>query len=410
VEVEMKKLILVISLTLALPFTLSAQFGGLSKCEAKVQRLVPPPTRIQGTVKVTVKPGGGSDAALASQVQSQLESTLIKLDPGVTISTTASPQTSLEAEISEYTDNRAWENRTEQEYRKTGTKQVYNPKTRSYETQDVYGNVDVTKRYFVVKSTLKVTWRALAATKQLVASNLAQYTGQLSYLDGKDVPDQSSVKGSMTGKVVPQIAQGLVPYPETIDVLIAKGPSGKLEPACKLAQAGQWTQALEGWETIPPFKDPKDEAYRIYDIGLAHEVIAYSSGDFDSALSELGKAAENYGLAADKKTDEKYFKDPQTRIKTSLQYYTTLRDQSAGGPKPGPGTGPSPGPTAPTASAGLTNDQIIEFVRSGFSEEFVLEQIRTAKNPSLSLAPADLIKLKQAGVNERIITEMLHRK
>ena len=402
----MKKPVLTISLMLALPFTLSAQFGA-SKCDAKVERLIPPPTRIQGPLQVTIKPGGGGDATLASQVQSQLESSLIKLDPALTIST-ASPQTQLEAEISEYTDNRAWENRTEKEYKKTGTKQVYNAKTRAYETQDVWDNVDVTKRYLVVKSTLKVTWRALAATKQLLASNLAQYITQSSYLDGKDVPDQSNVKGGMAGKVVGQIAQNLVPYPETVEVLIAKGPSGKLEPACKLAQAGQWTQALEGWETIPAFKDPKDEAYRIYNIGLAHEVIAYSAGDFESALSELGKAAENYGLAADKKTDEKYFKDPQTRIKTSLQYYTTLRDQNGKGSKPKVvAAGGNSGPAAPV---GLTNDHIIEFVRSGFSEDFVVDQIRTSQNPSFSVTPPDLIKLKQAGVNERIITEIIRRK
>jgi hypothetical protein len=404
----MKKPVLTISLMLALPFTLFAQFGA-SKCDAKVERLVPPPTRIQGPLQVTIKPGGGGDATLASQVQSQLESSLIKLDPALTIST-ASPQTQLEAEISEYTDNRAWENRTEKEYKKTGTKQVYNAKTRAYETQDVWDNVDVTKRYLVVKSTLKVTWRALAATKQLLASNLAQYIAQSSYLDGKDVPDQSNVKGGMAGKVVGQIAQNLVPYPETVEVLIAKGPSGKLEPACKLAQAGQWTRALEGWETIPAFKDPKDEAYRLYNIGLAHEVMAYSAGasrDFESALSELDKAAENYGLAVDKNTGEKYFKDPQTRIKTSLQYYTTLRDQNGNGPKPKVVVTGNSGPAVP---ASLTNDNVIEYVRTGFSEDFVLDQIRTSQNPSFSVTPADLIKLKQAGVNERIITEIIHRK
>ena len=266
------------------------------------------------------------------------------------------------------------------------------------------------KRYLVVSSTLKVTWRALAATKQLLASNLAQYTGKSSYLEGKDAPDQSSVKGGMTSKIVPQIAQSLVPYPETIEVLIAKGPSGKLEPGCKIAQGGQWTRALESWETIPAFKDQKDEAYRIYNIGLAHEIMAYSAGasqDFESALSELDKAAENYGLAVDKNTGEKYFKDPQTRIKTSLQYYTTLRDQSGTGPKPKVA---AQGGTAPAQAAGLTNDQVIEFVRNGFSEAFVLDQIRTSPNAHFSVAPADLIKLKQAGVNERIIMEMIQRK
>jgi hypothetical protein len=368
----MKKPVLVISLMLGLPFTLCAQFGA-SKCDAKIQRLVPPPTRIQGPLQVMVKPGGGSDAALASQVQSQLESSLIKLDPALTISG-ASPQTQLEAEISEYTDNR---------------------------------------RYRVVNSTLKVTWRALAATKQLLASNLAQYVAQSSYLEGKDVPDQSSVKGGMAGKVVVQIAQNLVPYPETIEVLIAKGPSGKLEPACKLAQAGQWTRALENWETMPAFRDPKDEAYRIYNIGLAHEVMGYSAGtsqDFESALSELDKAAESYGLAVDKNTGEKYFKDPQTRIKTSLQYYTALRDQNGNRSKPKVLAGGNSGPAVSGTSGGLTNDQVIEFVRTGFSEDFVLDQIRTSPNPSFSVTPGDLIKLKQAGVNERIITEILHRK
>ena len=280
--------------------------------------------------------------------------------------------------------------------------------------------VNVQKRYLVVKGVLKATWKALAATKQVVASDVAAATFSNNYLEGTNAPDTGAVRSAMAAIVIEAIAKRLVPYPETIEVLVAKGPGGKLESGCKFAESCQWTRALETWETVPKFKDPKDEAYRVYNIGLAHEMLAYSAGnsrDFESSLTYLGKAAENYGSAVDLNAGEKYFRDPQTRIKTSLGYYTALKEQSSNGAPPSGGTPASGGTAAAAAAAAaapgassLTNDGIIDFVRNGFSESFVLDQIRTSRTPQFNVTPAELVKLKQAGVSERIITEMLQRK
>ena len=411
----MTKTLLVIVSVFTLPLTLFGQFGA-NKCDVKLERLAPPQVRIQGPIRVAVKPT--RDAAMASQIQSQLEASIIRYEPGLTVSA-ASPQTELEAEISEFTENRVWEDRKVPNFQKTGTKQVFNAKKNIYESQDVWGTVEVNKRYLVVKGSLKLTWKALAATKQVLASDVASHEVQSSYLEGKDLlgkeaPDAGAVRAALAAGVVQATARRVVPYPETIEVLVARGPGGKLDPGCKLAESGQWTRALESWETIPAFKNPKDEAYRAYDIGLAHEAMAYSAGasrDFQSALTYLGKAAENYGQAADQNPGEKYFRDPQNRIKTSLNYYTSLKDQGSAG-VPSVGGAPAGGnaaASAPAASA-LTNEGVIDFVRSGFSEAFVLDQIRTSPTPRFSVTPSDLVKLKQAGVSERIIMEMIQRK
>jgi hypothetical protein len=408
----MSKMLSAIVVLLTASVTLHGQGFGANKCDIKVQRLVPPPTKISGPIQIVVDPGSARDAALSSQMQSQLEASIMRLDPALTISA-ASPQTQLAAEISEYTENRQWESRNEKELKKTGTEQVWNDKKRAYETKDVWNQVDVTKKYLTIKGLLSVTWKAIAATKQIVASDVGRATFQSSYLDGQEAPDPAFVKGSMVGSVVPGIVQRLVPYPEVVEVYVAKG---KLEPGCKLAEGAQWTRALESWETFPAFKNPKDEAYRVFNIGVAHEALAYSAGasrDFESSLRYLDKAAENYGLAVELNAGEKYFKDPQGRIQTSLKYYTTLRDQSSGDKSAASSSGKdgtsSVSSEKPPAD-GLTNDGIIEYVRSGFTEDFVLDQIRTTPKPRFSVAPTDLVKLKQAGVSEQIITEMIRRK
>ncbi len=85
----------------------------------------------------------------------------------------------------------------------------------------------------------------------------------------------------MISDVAKQIASYLVITPETTDVPLAVG--GPLDATEKLAVSGLWSRNLEDLETLTPFPDPRNDAYRLYDIGVAEEALAYRATDNKAA-------------------------------------------------------------------------------------------------------------------------------
>jgi hypothetical protein len=86
-----------------------------------------------------------------------------------------------------------------------------------------------------------------------------------------------------------QIASHLVNTTEQVEVMLARG--GSLDEPVKLEQSKLWTRALESLETMKPFDTPEEDAYRLYDIGVANEALAYSSEDVGKARTYLQEAA-----------------------------------------------------------------------------------------------------------------------
>ena len=101
----------------------------------------------------------------------------------------------------------------------------------------------------------------------------------------------------------------------------------RFEEGDKQATAGLWQRALETYETAPQLHKPEDDAYRLYNIGVAYEALAYKAEDQKSAMKFLDQAAINYGKAIDAKPTEKYFLDPQKRIETAIAHYKRLEDE-----------------------------------------------------------------------------------
>jgi hypothetical protein len=65
-------------------------------------------------------------------------------------------------------------------------------------------------------------------------------------------------------------------------------------------------------------------------------------------------------------------------------------------------------PVAQTAPATpeMTNQDVIDLVKSGFGDDLVVNQVQTAKNKAFDVTTRGLIALKAAGVSDRIITVM----
>ena len=139
-------------------------------------------------------------------------------------------------------------------------------------------------------------------------------------------PTDAELRTKLLTGAVNKIVVQLVNTRETIEVLLAKGKG--METGVKDAEAGLWSRALEAWETLPPLPRPVDDAYRLYDVGVAYEALAYAATDIPSATKFLDQASINYGKAVDSNPGEKLFLEPQKRIETALAHYEKLKNQT----------------------------------------------------------------------------------
>ena len=254
-------------------------------------------------------------------------------------------------------------------------------------------------------------------------------------------PTDAELRSKMLHDVVSQIASRLVNTDETVEVLLARG---KLDEANKQAEAGLWSRNLETLETMTPFSSKEEDAYRLYNIGVAYEALAYAAEDQKAAKKYLEDAAINYGKAIDDKPDEKYFLVPQRRIETAIAHYKTLSEQPAtlsasSSSSPSSATTSASGKTTPAATSGkasttrshsassastgsaaprsaakakgppLTNDQVIAMVKAKVDEGNIIDTIRTAGNVDFDLSVNGQINLTKNGVDGKVLTAMKQR-
>jgi len=105
---------------------------------------------------------------------------------------------------------------------------------------------------------------------------------------------------------------------EKVEVLLAQ-KSGPLDEGNKAAEAALWERALETYETASPFPKPEDDAYRLYNIGVAYEAMAYGASDEKMIMKYLDQAAINYGKAIDAKPARSIFWSRKSALKPPLR-------------------------------------------------------------------------------------------
>jgi hypothetical protein len=212
-------------------------------------------------------------------------------------------------------------------------------------------------------------------------------------------PTPEQLRQDLLQSLAFQIAARLVNTDEPVEILLAKG---KNEDANKLAKDGLWARDLETLETTPASNNQQEEAYRLYNIGVANEALAYQSEDRAAAKKYLEEAAIDYGKAIDAKPNEKYFLQPQNRIETALAYYKKLEDRAA----------PNPNPVTVAADIDkdtLTNEKVIEMFQSGVDEPTILSMIHDDAKVNFDLSSDAMIALAKAGIKGKIPAAMRER-
>ena len=410
--------------------TLRAQnFGNLIINRKKIVlvRKLPPTGHVEGATFNVVATAPGLQQDLPTDLKSTLESLLIRDDARLR-SEDVHPETIITCRITSYS----------QPQPQMTTQAVFTPgaKTGAMQNQQMERVTGVLTVAFQAKDraghslaadnvTAKFDREYSASGAQEGITHSITHTFTHITKGGQDddtPPTAAELHNRLIQDAAQQIASHLVNTSEQVEVYLAKG-SG-LDEADKLMEQKLWTRALEQLETMKPFGSPEDDAYRLYDLGVVNEALAYQAEDFDKARKELQEASIDYGKAIDAKPTEKYFMEPQNRIDTALAHYKVLSAQKAPASSAAASSSASTRPVAVSsggdsgggggsASAGagdpLTNDEVIAMVAAKLDEGNVIDTINHASSVHFDLSPQGQIDLARSGVSGRIITAMKAR-
>jgi tetratricopeptide (TPR) repeat protein len=407
-------LLLTFSIGLLATASAGAQGFGASKEKVTLHRKLPAVVHMPGdTIKVIVNSADTEeDGSLPYDFQALLETELLKDDPN--LREDDNPATEIICQITEYSHpDPEYTNKLAPAAALGGSQIASIAKVGAVERITAKLNVSFQAKdangHGIISDNIESTYDQEfdAAGNSTAHGVFGQVTGSLSHAKGgqKSVdgpPTPAELRSRLIIDAVQQIAEHLVNSDESIDVLLAR-KDGPLEEGDKDAETGLWERALETFETAPAFPKPDEDAYRLYNIGVAYEALAYEADDEKAAMKYLDQAAINYGKAIDAKPTEKYFVEPQKRIETAIAHYKELdleKQRDAERAK-------SAAVDAENSKAqGLTNDQVIAMVKSGMDDATVIQAIRGASAVSFDLTQAGQKALTAGGVSVHLLAEM----
>ncbi|MHA2642977.1 MAG: hypothetical protein V2G41_10050 [bacterium JZ-2024 1] len=382
---------------------------GITKMRVELNRKRPPLVYIMGTaICVEVKSQVPKGPTLTQPMASMLEAELCRYDRRLKPECTR-PETIISCTITELSSDEKTETRTERQ--QVGERQVWNEKKQRYEKEPVYGDVQVP--YKIVTGAMNVSYQAKdKKTGKILDSANIRGTYSEAYRKGEGAPSLNEVEQMMMRNIIAQIVPRLVPTIERVEVLLAKG---SFEAASNLGKAGLWNKMLETLELMTPLKNPKDDAYRRYNIGVAYEALAYQAEDLATTRKLLEEAATNYRAAIEMNPEEKYFREPQVQIQTAIAQYKKLEQQQAAWERaeqdPGPQgkKGTEQQPQGPTQQGALTNQDIVDLKKEGLDEENLISMINTAPRVQFDLSPEGVRYLLKNGISNKVIAAMRAR-
>ena len=401
--------------------SLHSQSFGTAKETVQLQRRLPALAHLSGnTIKVKAT-AHREFADLAPDLESLLETELLKNDPRLSTSSTK-PSTLITCEITDYSHPRPIVNVSQQSNLLFGKKTT----TKTQTTTRITGSIIVafqartatgqTVASSTVSSKYDETFDSSGndvshGIMNTVSGGFKRLTGNGGDNQQQQPPTDAELSTRLLNDVVHQIASYLVTTNESVQVYLAK-QRGPLEQGDKEATAGLWERALETYETAQQNSKPEEDAYRLYNIGVAYEALAYKAEDTRSAMKFLDESAINYGKAIDAKPGEKYFMEPQKRIETAIAHYKKLEDEenekthSATEEKKVQAKAEVP---ARPGTKALTNDQVVAMVKSGMDDDIVAQTIKTSKLARFDLSTSALQALSTSGVSDQVLKAMKAR-
>lgn len=371
-----------------------------------------------GSVEVNVRNLSGAPARIVERLQESLARQLTGNDTRLTLAE-KSADVVVVATLTEWSEARRNSTKYVSETRQIGTRQVKD-KDGKLKTEPVY-------EYGRNRPSVVITGAAGVRLEVQrrgggtpIADETARHAVREEHLLDAGPPSRDAVEDLLLDNVVKKAAGQISPGRVPVRVLLAR--SSEVDPFNTLAQNRRWNDWLKELQTVKPNRDRKRDAYRVHNVAVAHESLAYEASTPEEALESLTLAARLIAQSAQLNDDEKYIKESVERIGRSTAAYQRLatlyaqltdvaparpaiRPQSARGA----GAADVPGVGKAAAAAALTNKDVIDLVAAGLDEENLLATVKEARAVSFDLTPAGLKALLAAKVSNRVINAMRAR-
>lgn len=382
--------------------------------------LLPP-----GPVELDVRNATGAPVRIVSYLRELLARQLLENDARVEIGAAGGGAIVVTATMVEWNESRRSSTKYVSEKRQVGTKQVRD-KNGTYKTEPVY-EYGRNKPSVVIQGAagLRVEVRRRAGGAAL-ADETVRYSMNQEVLVEEGPPSREAVEDQLLDHVVRQGAARITPGRNPVRVLLAR--SDDVDHLNGLAQQRRWIEWLDALQAIRPHRDPKRDAYRLHNLAVAEEAIAYESSEPEDWKARMALAASLIGQASTQNPGEKYITESAARISANGGAYEQLarlyaeakttpqatpardRDTRTAAPPPSaPGSSFAPAPAVSAAIAPMSNQDVIDLRAAGLDDDNLLAAIKDAKAVAFDLSPAGLKALLGAKVSNRVITAMRGR-
>jgi hypothetical protein len=258
------------------------------------------------------------------------------------------------------------------------------------------------------------------------ASKGSSVFGAIPLIGGKKDEDPvpqsgEDLKQILLHRTVDRIGSKLGNSTIMLSVRVATGDN-HLNRAADFMEQRLWSRALDELQATSAYAKTDDESYRLYDLGLVYEGMSYESKTYTEQRANFFQAQEHYDKAVETNRSEKYFVETIARLRDSIARYKSLDQQQAQDRKAAPGGGNRPitaaslqtpaTPAAATTTAKTASpkahraDEIIKLFTAGVSNDQIIEIIRSAP---LEFDPTDIptvLAMKQANFPLQLQNEM----
>ena len=373
--------------------------------------LLPP-----GTVQVEARNASSASARILERLQDRMARQLgdndkrlrvVGRDGGVV----------LVATLTEWNESRHNSTKYVSETRQVGTREVIKDGKKKTEPVYEYGR---NRPSVKISATAGGRLEVRAAGGKAMADESARHTIQEEYLLDAGPPSRDEIEDQLIDRIVQKGAGRVSPGRQPVRVLLAR--SDEVDGLNSLAQNRRWEEWLKALKSLPSHRDRKRDSYRLHNLAVAHEAVAYEADDNEDQRTQIGIASTLIAEAVTVNAKEKYITEAADRIARSAQDYRRLGElyqamrvlpPQRAAPAPAPAATP-PAIEGPTTSKSptkpMSNQDVIELRTAGLDDENLIAAITAAKDVKFDLSPAGLKKLLAAKVSNKVIGAMRSRK
>jgi hypothetical protein len=162
---------------------------------------------------------------------------------------------------------------------------------------------------------------------EVLADETARITYQSDRLVEEGTPSITDIENALIDRAAQKSAGLVTAAREPVKVPLAR--SDEVERLNNLAVNRWWNEWRAALQERPSHRDAKRDAYRLHNLGVALEAMAYEATTDDDALRLLQDAAGVVQQAMAARKDEKYFAESFARISNNSAGYTRLKTMRA---------------------------------------------------------------------------------